>query len=691
MTSKSSSPKHIKIGRFTYGYENISIRQYGEGANLEIGSFCSIASCITIFLGGNHRTDWITTYPFGHVNIDQLGGELIKGHPSSNGDIIIGNDVWIGHGVTIMSGVTIGDGAVIAANSTVTKSIGPYEIHGGNPAKIIKKRFEDSVINELLGMAWWNLSESDIKKIAPDISSTPTAQKIKEIRKKINFQKINYSKIDEIMKNHSDQTKFNICIMQPSGYIHSQGLLDPARYFRYQIRKITGSAASITKNRLKHDHINFIFGAHLGFDAAQKDRHTCIFVNLEQIGVGGATLSKDYFEILATSAVIDYDANNVSSYTKYIEDVPIAHFTYAPYLNLTDEILPLESRPIDILFFGSMNDRRKKIIERIEKTGLNVSIFDKPLYCEERDFYIRQAKSVLNCHFYESSRFEQVRVSHCLSLGTPVIAERTEKTNPTFFYEDVVSWFNNENIEEFFSEFFGKADWLKAANNQLENFSKLDAAENFSEIIEFSKGYHTAHKEKISKEAWEPTRMNLGSGKDYKLGWLNVDIIPRTEPDIVADLSQPLKLPQQFNSSTYGKIILSPDQFDIIYANNVLEHVPDLVCMMSQCLLLLKEDGLLEIEVPYEKSLSAWQDPTHIRAMNENSWIYYTEWFWYLGWFSHRFEVSRSNYLDNKLNYCAKDQAAFMRITLKKIKTTQYERTIARTMQANWIIPDDEI
>lgn len=184
MTSKSSSPKHIKIGRFTYGYENISIRQYGEGANLEIGSFCSIASCITIFLGGNHRTDWITTYPFGHVNIDQLGGELIKGHPSSNGDIIIGNDVWIGHGVTIMSGVTIGDGAVIAANSTVTKSIGPYEIHGGNPAKIIKKRFEDSVINELLGMAWWNLSESDIKKIAPDISSTPTAQKIKEIRKK---------------------------------------------------------------------------------------------------------------------------------------------------------------------------------------------------------------------------------------------------------------------------------------------------------------------------------------------------------------------------------------------------------------------------------------------------------------------------------------------------------------------------
>ena len=115
--------QHYKIGnslisvqRFTYGFENIKITQGGEGASLKIGSFCSIATSCKIFLGGNHRTDWITTYPFGHIFLDELNNADIKGHPSTKGDVEIGNDVWIGESVTIMSEVKIGDGAVLAAN-----------------------------------------------------------------------------------------------------------------------------------------------------------------------------------------------------------------------------------------------------------------------------------------------------------------------------------------------------------------------------------------------------------------------------------------------------------------------------------------------------------------------------------------------------------------------------------------------
>ena len=111
---------------------------------------------------------------------------------------------------------------------------------------------------------------------------------------------------------------------------------------------------------------------------------------------------------------------------------------------------------------------------------------------------------------------------------------------------------------------------------------------------------------------------------------------------------------------------------------------------MTRCLALLQEGGVLEVEVPYEKALTAWQDPTHIRAMNENSWLYYTQWFWYLGWFEHRFEIDSSCYLDAQLQPCSHERAAFMRLALKKIPTTPHERTIARTMQANWIAPDDE-
>jgi acetyltransferase-like isoleucine patch superfamily enzyme len=164
----------IRVGRFTYGFENISIKEWGEGAALTIGSFCSIASSITIFLGGNHRLDWITTFPFGHIFQEELGGADIQGHPATKGDVIIGNDVWIGHGTTIMSGVSIGSGAVIAANSNVVKDVMPYEIVGGNPAKVIKTRFCKEITELLLTLEWWSFPVEVIKQINKDLSAEPT-------------------------------------------------------------------------------------------------------------------------------------------------------------------------------------------------------------------------------------------------------------------------------------------------------------------------------------------------------------------------------------------------------------------------------------------------------------------------------------------------------------------------------------
>jgi acetyltransferase-like isoleucine patch superfamily enzyme len=163
----------MQIGKFTYGFDQIKFWYFGEGKSITIGNFCSIAPNVNIFLGGNHRTDWITTYPFGHVYPDDLGGESIKGHPSSNGNVIIGNDVWVGFSATIMSGITVGDGAVISANSVVTRDVNPYEVVGGNPAKFIKKRFDKDIVDLLLKLRWWDLSLEVIKEIAPQLCTPP--------------------------------------------------------------------------------------------------------------------------------------------------------------------------------------------------------------------------------------------------------------------------------------------------------------------------------------------------------------------------------------------------------------------------------------------------------------------------------------------------------------------------------------
>lgn len=146
----------MSYGDFTYG--SCKVNNFGESNVLKVGKFCSIATGVNVYTGGNHRTDWVTTYPFGHINTDLFDKFNKEGHPKSNGDVIIGNDVWIGANTTIMSGVIIGDGAVIANNSHVVKNIEPYSIIGGNPAKLIRYRFSTKQIEKLLELKWWDWS-----------------------------------------------------------------------------------------------------------------------------------------------------------------------------------------------------------------------------------------------------------------------------------------------------------------------------------------------------------------------------------------------------------------------------------------------------------------------------------------------------------------------------------------------------
>ena len=156
------------MARHSYGLENIKVRSWGEGAQLHVGDFCSIADNVTVFLGGDHRTDWVTTYPFGHIGPWKCSGE---GHPKTKGDVIIGNDVWLASGCTIMSGVKIGDGAVVAARAVVTRDVPPYAVVAGNPARVTKLRFSEEHIKQLLAAPWWKLSDSEIQELIPLLCS----------------------------------------------------------------------------------------------------------------------------------------------------------------------------------------------------------------------------------------------------------------------------------------------------------------------------------------------------------------------------------------------------------------------------------------------------------------------------------------------------------------------------------------
>jgi acetyltransferase-like isoleucine patch superfamily enzyme len=150
------------IGCGSYG--DLTVLEFGEGAKLRMGSYCSVARGAHVFLGGEHRTDWVTTYPFSAL--DRRFAH-IEGHPRSRGDVVIGNDVWLGRDSMVMSGVTIGDGAVVGAGAVVTRDVAPYGIVAGNPAAFVRSRFSPEVVERLLAVAWWNWPRERVDAAMP--------------------------------------------------------------------------------------------------------------------------------------------------------------------------------------------------------------------------------------------------------------------------------------------------------------------------------------------------------------------------------------------------------------------------------------------------------------------------------------------------------------------------------------------
>ena len=169
--------KNIIVGEFSYfsdtDFESHVSHFYDfNGDKLIIGKFCQIAAGVEFVMNGaNHRMNTVTTFPFYIFEGWNQDAPPLSELPLK-GDIIIGNDVWIGQNSVILPGVHIGDGAIIGLNSVVGSDIPAYHIAAGNPAKIIRKRFDDELINLMLKWQWWNYSIEEIEKFIPILSDS---------------------------------------------------------------------------------------------------------------------------------------------------------------------------------------------------------------------------------------------------------------------------------------------------------------------------------------------------------------------------------------------------------------------------------------------------------------------------------------------------------------------------------------
>ncbi len=480
--------------------------------------------------------------------------------------------------------------------------------------------------------------------------------------------------------------------MQPVGYIHGAALLEAMEYCANQI-EACGHKSILSKNRLINNGINVIFGTHVNPEQYQELPKNVIIFNTEQLPEKSLWVNNEYQKILLKNFIWDYSKTNYHLISH--ENKALIEFYYDEKLQ---RLKINKEKKWDLIFYGSINERRKKILENLEIRGIRIkTIFG--VYGYERDSFIEQSRAVLNLHFYDSQILEQIRIFYPLINKIPVISENFLETSAPDLYRSFLFTPENQDFGQFVSELL--ADDVLFQEYFAAKFNKFEVTKNnnqFKDSLLTTLKYFEQVKINFS-DIVHFKKINLGSGKDYRTDCLNIDLKKEVLPDLVLDLSEKLNFPILANSDIRGLITLNENQIEEIIANDVLEHVSNLEMLMSNCLILLKNGGKFIINVPYELSYGAWQDPTHVRAFNQNSWLYYTDWFWYLGWFDYKFDLVELKYNLSKLGKEMFEEKInqekiletpraidSMKLILVKRETTPEEKSLARSFSSEVIL-----
>jgi len=307
-----------------------------------------------------------------------------------------------------------------------------------------------------------------------------------------------------VSKNH---LTYRIVIVRPAGYQHSSALLEIAETLLYGLRSL-GYTALIVENEVSQNIDNIILGAHL----LQEDKldtlpASTIIYNLEQFDsqsmLNQATLNK-YTRFI----VWDYSKRNIEKFKTLGLSNPIYHVPigYVPELS---RIIKSSIQDIDVLFYGSINDRRTKIIEELRQNGLNVvSLFG--VYGEERDAVIARAKIVINIHYYHSSILELARISYLLANSKAVLAECNEGTEIEEYLKEAIALATYDKLVETCIELVkNDKQRQRLENNGLECFSKRKESDILREVLtklENTKVFMTEKAESQSSKSELPAK-----------------------------------------------------------------------------------------------------------------------------------------------------------------------------------------
>lgn len=487
--------------------------------------------------------------------------------------------------------------------------------------------------------------------------------------------------------------KINVCLIQPAMYIHTMALLEVALYIADMAKKC-GCAVELHKNRFVNDALNIVIGAHL-LPADTFPPQGSVIFNTEQLGNQDAWFkTSHYLEILKRYTVWDYSRHNLGNIPH--ENYAIIPFFFCQRLQLIER----QPRNRDLVFYGSINERRKTILNQLNWMGERKDVIFG-LYGPERDARIAGARAVLNIHHYDTQIFQQVRCFYALINGIPVITEDyPDESAPAAYREALFVIPKGTTVNDYIKaqDADGWKTFDQQAAEKIAYFRTLDASADFQSAIEQSFAWAEAGK----TPQQPPRKLQLGSGKDYRQGYINLDINPMVGADIVLDLAGDISFPLHFHTTAYGEVCLDEGVLDEIIANDVLEHVPDLVTLMGNCIKLLKVGGVFRISVPYDLSLGAWQDPTHVRGFNQNSWLYFCDWSWYLGWLDYRFQLTASNVTLSEFGKALMQRGVkqgdllntpravdSMQVELVKRATTPEEKQLARAFDGDFFMKLD--
>lgn len=476
--------------------------------------------------------------------------------------------------------------------------------------------------------------------------------------------------------------QIHLVIVQPDRYVHSLGFLDTADYLQYWLQQ-QGLEVTLAKNRLRCDAVNLVFGAHLGFDPKWLATPYCtFFFNLEQIGRGGASVSTAYLELLRSGPIIDYHPENVSAYRSDPQSVPLIPFLNAPYLNPEDSEIPLSERPIDLLFFGSVNAERQAFIKRIEKAGLDVAVFDGPTYYQERDAYVRQAKAVINTSFYASARFEQVRAFNVLSQGTAFISFLQSGQEVDERFRDHVFWVNEQNFDLFFKEQFGKEVWCAEAQLKFDRWQKTHPMDSFTHLIQRLKDHWQRHQQR-EQAAGQPRRLIQAEDGNYFHDAVNLSPHQFDQADLDMDLCEQQNWPWVGRSRWGQTLEIGCHQIELMVVRRWPANPQQWRALLTNAMALLTLEGELRVETLTAGFDFASDISADLKGA-EITWSEFSAQFWRAGLFEERISSITVKFLDEKNQTVDKKMAAKVAFTFKKTETTLSERTFARMQSPNF-------